>query len=323
MHKFLLLLLIQVPLAGFSQRYSEYYTLVNKAAICRLDSNYAEAFSYLQTALTRFSGYTMDYDNAIELALKLNKRKEAIKLAEMAVSRCGFQFFNTSLDKDTYEYEDSLFVAAVKNNYERWRKVFVASQTDIERKISYKIKGMAEADQDVRFFIHTEDSTTWKYTNMIDSVNYFDFKQIVLSHGFPVICKYDQSVKQSLELLILHFRTLPVVTGVSNEEMKWFDSTLLAQMELGNVHPGLFAFAYDRYYCLKSGKEKRGEKQYYGTFNYRTRYVDIDDISHLDERAGKIHLLPLYYRTKLTRLPLPADYRYSKENDPYSIRQQR
>jgi hypothetical protein len=323
MNKLLLLLLIQLPFTGFAQAYSRYYELVNNATICQQDSDYTGAFSLLQSALTEFPGYSMDYNNAMELALKINKRKEALKLAEIAVSRYGFQFYNTSLKENTFEYEDSLFVAAVRKNFGNWRSIFIATQTDTERKISYKIKGMAEAEQDVRIFIHSDDSTTWEYTNTIDSVNYFDFKKIILSYGFPTISRYDQSVKQSLELLILHFRTLPLVTGVSNKEMEWFDSTLIRQIGLGNVHPNLFAYSYDRYYCLKSKRETRKEKQYYGTFNYPTGYIDIADISHLDERANKLYILPLYYRTKENQLDLPEGYKYLKENDPYSIRQQR
>ena len=222
----------------------------------------------------------------------------------------GYQYYNnrfTTDDANGYEFKDITFLKVLSKKYPKWRKKFERQRTPFYYSLNTELQRMASSEQYVRYYIHNSDSSTWHYTNEVDSVNFFKFKEIVIKYGFPENRKLDRHSVANLMLLIGHFRTLAEVTHIDSCETNWFDSIMWRAVKSGEILPHYYAAILDHYYCFKSRKVK--EQQMYGEFNWEDAFTEIKEIETVDSRREKIYLIPLKYKAKLDNLSLPENYK--------------
>ena len=291
--------------------YREYYILYNQYLICLADSNELDAYNCIKAALDKFDGFPGHYNIIINYELKKGNRHKAIHYAKKATS-LGYQYYNEEIsltdEVDKIEFHDEIFETLLSKKYPNWRRNFIKKRTDFYEELNRDLLIMSNRDQYIRSAVHTEDSTTWHYTNEVDSVNYFYFRDIVNKYGYPQIRRLDNKASLALILLLCHFRTLDLVTNIASSEMNWLDSTMRQAVINGNLRPSDYAFFIDRYYNFKT--RGRDEVQLYGEFNWDDCFTKIIDIQYVDKRRSEVFLIPLKYKAKLDQLPLPNEYRF-------------
>ncbi len=300
-----------VKAQNYNVDYSGYYSLFNKYLICIADSNELDAYKHLRYALNNYAGFPGHYNLLIHYELKIGNRTKALQYAKKATS-LGYQYFdeeiNTTDIVEDKQFDDSIFVKLLAKKYPRWRRSFIGDRPPYYELLTNEILVMSNIDQYIRYYIHTRDSSTWHYSNEVDSVNYVYFRSIVNKYGFPQIRKLDNKASRALVLLLCHFRTLDLVTGIDSNEMNWLDSVMKSAVIQGNLRPTDYAFFIDRYYNYKTrGKD---EIQLYGEFNWEDRFTRITNIEEVDKRRSEIFLIPLKYKAKLDQLALPEGYKY-------------
>jgi hypothetical protein len=285
--------------------------LINKA-----DSNINIAYKNLAQALRKFDGYANWYDDIIEYKIAKSNIKSALYYAKKATT-LGYQFYNNDINKQSETniyHTDSVFMKKLKSKYPKWRKKCLNKRNDFDHEINIELQKMAYREQFIRGYIHHHKlPETWKYTNMADSINYFKLKSLILAYGFPTRTKLDFKSYEALVLMLIHMRTLSCVTTIDNAEMLWLDSTIKANILIGNIHPTDYAFMIDRYFYFYNTRIlKNGELQIYGEFNNSDTFIKINDIANIDSLRNSIYLIPLKYKAKFANLKLPNEYIYKE-----------
>ncbi|MDE1207212.1 hypothetical protein [Tenacibaculum larymnensis] len=278
----------------FSQKYLNYYKIINIAEINSIDKNFLKADSIYQEAFSLVkSPFKEDYFLAAINSEKLGNPKKVYSYLKLSLEK-GL-LFKRIKTKDFKNFKKSIFWKKLKVERKQLEETYLSN---INVSLRDEIHEMIEKDQKARRPIFGG----WKQMKKVDSYNFNRFLKIIKENnnkwpGFSLIGentpKGKYNVTGNITLMLLHF---------SKEQVEILKPYMLKAVLDGEMYPYHFARVID-YSGLKGGvkviKKSNGKKiiefcAFYGTYFNES----ICDCVEAEKERKKIGFEPLgdYYR---------------------------
>ncbi|MDP3929520.1 MAG: hypothetical protein Q8R57_10900, partial [Bacteroidota bacterium] len=228
--------------------------------------------------------------------------KATVKAIKLGISKEGLsESFSDSIGlvfQESSEYKKAI-ANFEKYHLEFKEKLNTERLLEIQQMLSIDIyaRSLKTSDFCVQSFAYT-------VVRNADSLNEIALRKNIETYGFPNLKEIGLMQMNRIMVIIMH------ITAYRDKEdlYKFYDSTLNAQVSLGNFLPGQYAIFVDRHRTLVLGMPQK-----YGAFTTRSAYPDnIEDVKNVDFERSKIGLMPIFIESKLyTKKSLPHEYMYS------------